>query len=178
MTNFACKFTLAVALAASMSTFAIAQDTTHHHMATSEMSAPVAVGDLEISGAFTRATLPNAPVAGGFLTITNSGETDDRLVAASADFAQVAQIHEMAMEGDVMKMQQLSEGLVIPAGETVTLEPGGFHVMFMGLTQALVEGEVVPVALVFEHAGEVTVSFEIAGAAADASPMKMDHATH
>jgi periplasmic copper chaperone A len=126
------------------------------------------VGDLEISGAFTRATLPNAPVGGGFLTIKNMGASDDRLVSAVSTIAKDTQIHEMAMEGDVMKMRQLEDGLVIPAGETVTLEPGGYHIMFMGLSGAIAEGDKISVTLTFEKAGEVTVDLVAAGSAADA----------
>ncbi|RYG00758.1 MAG: copper chaperone PCu(A)C [Caulobacteraceae bacterium] len=128
----------------------------------------VVLGPIEITGAFTRATLPNAPVGGGFLTITNKGAEADRLVSVSTDIAKEAQIHEMAMEGDVMKMRQLKEGLEIPAGETVVLEPGGFHLMFMGLTGAIAEGDVVPVTLTFEKAGTVTVDLTAGATAADA----------
>ena len=140
----------------------------HAHHGAMAAAADVTLGDLTLTGAFTRATLPNAPVAGGFLTIANAGAEADRLVAVSVDFAKEGQIHEMAMEGDVMKMRQLPDGLVIPAGETVTLEPGGYHLMFMGLSRALVEGETVPVTLTFEKAGDVTIDLPVAGAAADA----------
>lgn len=128
----------------------------------------ITFGPLHLNAPFARATLPNAPVAGGFLTIVNTGSEDDRLVSVSADFARESQIHEMAMEGDVMKMRALSDGIVIPAGETVVLEPGGLHLMFMGLEAALVEGETVPVTLTFEKAGTVTVDLHIGAAAADA----------
>lgn len=128
----------------------------------------ITFGPLQLNGPFTRATLPNAPVGGGFLTIVNTGAEDDRLVSATSDIARDTQIHEMAMEGDVMKMRQLTDGLAIPAGETVVLEPGGYHIMFMGLNQAFVEGETVPVTLVFEKAGSVTVDLHIEATAADA----------
>ncbi|WP_338721814.1 copper chaperone PCu(A)C [Devosia sp. XK-2] len=135
----------------------------------------ITFGALELNAPFARATLPNAPVGGGFLTIVNTGDTDDRLVSVAADFAKQAQIHEMAMEGDVMKMRPLTDGLVIPAGETVILQPGGNHLMFMGLTQALVEGETVPVTLTFEKAGSVVVDLHIAAASADAPAGHMGH---
>jgi copper(I)-binding protein len=143
----------------------------HSHDATEtaeHAGAAMKLGALEISGAFTRATLPNAPVGGGFFTITNTGAEADRLVSVSADIAKEAQIHEMAMEGDVMKMRQLKDGLEIPAGETVTLEPGGYHLMFMGLSGAIKEGDVVPVTLTFEKAGEVTIELVAGATAADA----------
>jgi copper(I)-binding protein len=132
-------------------------------------AAPVAsIGAIEISGPFTRATLPSAPVAGGFLTLTNTGPEDDRLIGVESAIAKESQIHEMAMEGDVMKMRQLEDGLVIPAGETVTLAPGGFHLMFMGLTSAIAEGDAVPVTITFEKAGSVTIELIAAGTAAAA----------
>ena len=135
----------------------------------------VHLGPINISLPFTRATLPNAPVAGGFLTIENTGTEADRLVSATSDIAGETQIHEMAMQGDVMKMRQLADGLEIPAGETVVLAPGGFHIMFMGLKQALVEGETITVTLTFEKAGTVDVVLPIEAAAADAPTAEHAH---
>jgi copper(I)-binding protein len=138
--------------------------------------ATVTVGDLEITGAFSRATLPNAPVAGGYLTITNHGAADDRLIAVATPVAGTSQIHEMKMEGDVMKMNELPDGLVIPAGETVALEPGGYHLMFMDLNAPLVEGQSVPVTLTFERAGTVELQLEVGSPAAKGPAM--DHSMH
>jgi periplasmic copper chaperone A len=138
-------------------------------------AAEVTVGSLTISGGFSRATLPNAPVGGGFLTITNTGAEDDRLVSATSPAAGDVQIHEMKMEGDVMKMAQLPDGLPIPAGQTVTLQPGGFHLMFMQLKQALVEGTKLPVTLTFEKAGSIEVELDIEGIAATAPAHQMNH---
>ena len=129
----------------------------HHHAAADE----VELGDLTIRDAFALATPPNAPVAGGFLTLVNEGAADDRLIAARSDVAGRVEIHEMAMEGDVMKMRELPDGLPIPAGETVELKPGGYHIMFMDLKGPLVEGETAAVTLVFETAGEVEVQLPI-----------------
>lgn len=128
----------------------------------------VMAGDLMISGAFTRATLPNAPVGGGFLTITNHGAADDRLVSATSPASEIVQIHEMKMEGEVMKMAELPDGLVIGAGQTVELKPGGFHLMFMKLKAPFVEGQTVPVTLTFEKAGSVTVNLDVGSPAAQA----------
>lgn len=138
-------------------------------MAMSEI-APVTLGDLTIASAFTRATLPGAPVAGGFLTVTNVGTEDDTLLGASTTIAGMTQVHEMAMDGDVMKMRELPDGLPIPAGETVTLQPGGYHLMFMDLTQPLTEGETIAVTLTFAKAGQIDVTLPVAGTAA-----KMTH---
>ncbi|WGR63562.1 DUF1775 domain-containing protein (plasmid) [Paracoccus ferrooxidans] len=138
---------------------------------------PVVLGDLSLSGAFSRATPPGAPVAGGFLTIANGG-AEDRLVAAHADFAGRTEIHEMAMEGEVMRMRQLPEGLAIPAGATVELKPGGYHLMFMELKQPLVEGETVNVTLSFEKAGEVSLPLAVGPRNAGAAHQGGGHGGH
>lgn len=154
------RLSLALVAALCLAMPALAHDTAK--------PAAMAVGNIEISGAFSRATLPNAPVGGGFLTITNMGAEDDTLVAASAPIAAETQIHEMAMEGEVMKMRQLKDGIVLPAGESVTLEPGGLHIMFMGLNTALAEGETVPLTLTFARAGTITIDMPVGATAADA----------
>jgi len=138
----------------------------------------VHLGEINISAPFTRATLPNAPVGGGFLTIENTGDQTDRLISATSSVAGDTQIHEMSMQGDVMKMRELAEGLEIPAGATVALAPGGYHIMFMGLNQAFVEGESITITLVFEKAGSVEVELPVLGTAADSAghgAMEMDH---
>lgn len=157
---------IALALATALPALPVlAQDHSSHD---AMHAAPITLGSIEITGPFTRATLPNAPVAGGFLTLTNTGSEDDRLVSATSPIAKQTQIHEMAMEGDVMKMRQLVDGLIIPAGQSVVLEPGGYHMMFMGLSGPVAEGSLVPVTLTFEKAGEITIELPAAGTAADA----------
>ena len=119
------------------------------------------VGDLHINGAFSRETLPNAPVAGGFFTVTNKGQSDDRLIGATSNIAGRVEIHEMAMENDVMKMRELPDGLSIPAGATVELKPGGYHIMFMDLNTGLSQGDTVTVTLEFEKAGKTTLTMPV-----------------
>ena len=128
---------------------------------TMQMGAMVHLGPLMLSNGFSRATLPHAPVGGGFLTIQNTGTTPDRLIGASSAVAGHMEVHEMKMVGDVMKMSQLKDGLPIPAGATVTLQPGGYHLMFMDLKQPLVQGKTVMVTLTFEHAGKVDMPLMI-----------------
>ncbi len=119
------------------------------------------VGDLEITDPFSFATLPNAPVAGGFFQVENTGEVADRLIAVTTAISEFNQVHEMTTVDNVMQMREVEGGLEIPAGETVTLAPGGFHIMFLRLNQALVEGETIMVTLTFENAGDIDVPFEI-----------------
>ena len=122
---------------------------------------PVTAGDLELTAGVTRAMLPGQPVGGGFVTITNKGGEEDRLVSATSPEAGEVQMHEMAMEGDVMKMRQLNDGIVIPAGETVELKPGGLHLMFYKVSEPFKEGATVNVTLTFEKAGAVDLVLPI-----------------
>ena len=133
-------------------------------------------GDLTISAPFARATLPNQPVGGGYLTIANAGPAD-RLRAAASPAAGTVEIHAMAIEGEVMRMRELADGLPIPPGETVTLEPGGYHLMFRDLAQPFVEGETVEVTLTFDAAGEVAVTLPILAPNA-ANPAAPAHPHH
>ncbi|MGB7286064.1 MAG: copper chaperone PCu(A)C [Salaquimonas sp.] len=119
------------------------------------------IGSLEIYYPQARATLPGAPVSGGYMTIKNAGDTSDRLVSASVDFAGKTEIHEMAMENDVMKMRQLVNGIEIPAGDKVILKPGGYHLMFMKLKEQLKEGEKRKAILIFEKAGTIEIEFVV-----------------
>ena len=120
------------------------------------------LGSLEIGHPASKATLPGQPVGGGFMTITNKGTEADRLVSVTApDVSDDVQIHEMAIENDVMKMRQLPDGLDIPAGGTVELKSGGFHVMFMRIKHPFKEGETFKATLTFEKAGEVTIKVPV-----------------
>jgi periplasmic copper chaperone A len=118
-------------------------------------------GDLHIHHPFTRQPPEGAKVAGGFLTITNKGAIADRLISASSNFASKTEIHEMAHEGGVMKMRELTKGLEIKPNDTLSLKPGGYHVMFMGLNQTLKAGEKHKATLVFEKTGSVEVEFNV-----------------
>ena len=122
----------------------------------------VTVGSLTLTGLWTRATPPNAPAGGGFLTITNDGDEPDRLVAVSSPGVKTGEIHEMKVEDGVMTMRPLEDGLEIPAHGSVTLAPGGYHLMFIGLEKPFVEGEELPVTLTFAGAGSVDVVLPVA----------------
>lgn len=128
----------------------------------------VRAGDLEISGGYTKAMLPGQPVGGGYLTIKNNGKTDDVLVSASSPVAGAVEIHEMAMQGQVMKMRKLEGGLPIGAGQSVALAPGGFHLMFLRLQAPFREGTTVPLTLTFKTAGKVDVTLQVKPAASAA----------
>ena len=118
------------------------------------------VGSIKVEHAYTRATVPGQQVAGGFMKIENKGNGADQLVSASSPVAGEVQLHEMAMEGNVMKMRQVKD-IAVPAGGSVELKPGGLHLMFMNIKAPLSAGESVPVKLKFAKAGEVEVKMPV-----------------
>ena len=124
----------------------------------------VSAGALRIAQPWTRAMRAGGTGA-GFMTIRNTGTTPDRLVAARSPVARVMELHTHIREGDVMRMRPVP-AIELPAGQAVTLAPGGLHLMLIGLTQALDQGGRVPVTLVFERAGEVEVQLAVEGAGA------------
>ena len=119
------------------------------------------LGALQITQPWARATPPSAPAGGGFLKITNTGSAPDRLISASSPVAELVQVHEMKMDGSVMRMREVEKGLEIPPGGSVTLAPGGLHLMMMGLKGPLKQGAKVPVTLVFEKAGKIDVELTV-----------------
>ena len=117
------------------------------------------VGAIKIENAYTRATVPGQQVAGGFMKIENKGAAD-QLISASSPVSGEVQLHEMAMDGNVMKMRQVKD-IAVPAGGAVELKPGGLHLMFMNIKTPLAAGETVPVKLKFAKAGEVEVKMPV-----------------
>ena len=109
-----------------------------------------------------RGTVAQQKATGMFAKITSA--KGGRLVSASSPVASVVEIHEMAMEGTMMKMRALPAGLELPAGKAVALKPGGYHVMLMDLKQQLKAGETVPVTLIIESADKVRETVEVKAA--------------
>ena len=135
----------------------------------------VKVGALQISAPWARATPKGAQIGGGYLKITNTGTTSDRLTGGSTAVASRLEVHEMSMSGGTMKMRQLANGLEIKPGETVELKPGGLHIMFVQLKQQLQQGQHFKATLEFEKAGKVDVDFGIAGIGAKTGNTGHDH---
>ena len=123
--------------------------------------------DIVIQKPWARATPKGADVGAAYLTIRNNGAVADRLTGGTADFASV-EVHEMRTENGVMKMQELKNGLNLPAHSSVGLAPGGYHLMFTHLTHPLNKGDTVKATLNFEHAGPIEVAFPVLGVAAAA----------
>jgi periplasmic copper chaperone A len=143
-------FTLALA-AAACATPALAED--------------IKAGDITIQKPWARATPKGADVGGAYFVIRNAGAQPDRLLGGTSDFATV-EIHQMRSEAGVMKMEELKDGLPIPAHSSVGFAPGGYHVMFTHLTHPLNKGETIKATFTFEHAGPVEVTLPILAAGA------------
>ncbi len=129
--------------------------------------AAIAVGSaatspIKIENAFTRPTLGGASVAVGYMTITNAGQSDDRLESVTSDISATAEIHETKMENGMMEMRELPKGLAVPAGATVAFKPGAYHVMFVGIKHAVKPGDTIHAILTFDKAGKVAVDFPAA----------------
>jgi copper(I)-binding protein len=138
------------------------------------------VGALEISNPWSRAVPKGATVAGGYVTIKNTGTEPDRLLGGSTPVAGKFEIHEMSMDKGVMKMRPVTGGLEIKPGETVELKPQSFHIMMMGLKQPIEKGKPFKGSLTFEKAGSVDVDFavEAVGATSAAAPAHDMHNMH
>ena len=117
-------------------------------------------GDLQIEKPWARATVPGAAVGGGYLVIRNRSPVADRLVGVTSPVSARVEMHEMAMDKDVMRMREV-KGVDVPAKGSVQFKPGGYHLMFMELKAQLKQGEKVPVTLRFEKAGEVKADFAV-----------------
>jgi len=120
----------------------------------------ITLGDIEIIHPYVFETPPGAMAGGGFMTIANNGETADRLLAVEADYPKV-QIHQSVVKDGVGQMLPVT-AIDLPPGETVALEPGGYHIMFIGLgNNRFKAGEEIPATLVFEKAGKVEIDFKV-----------------
>ena len=120
------------------------------------------VGDITIREPWARASLGQTPNSAAYMTLATTGAEPDRLIGGSTPVAERVELHTHVMEGGIAKMRQ-ADGIEIVPGAPTVLEPGGPHVMLSGLTQKLEAGATVPLTLVFEHAGEVTLDVPVEG---------------
>lgn len=118
----------------------------------------LAQADVTVKEPWVRATVTQQKATGAFMTLTSS--TDARLISATSPAAGVVEVHEMAMDGDVMRMRAVPQ-LELPAGKAVDLKPGGYHVMLMALKQPLKAGDTVPLTLVVEGKGGQRQTVEV-----------------
>jgi len=135
-------------------------------------------GDLKIIHPTARPTAMVGVPGAGYLSIQNDGKTADTLLGASCSLAKGVEIHEMSMDGGVMQMRDLPKGIDIPAGGRVDLNPGGTHLMLLGLSKQLVPGDKLPLTLEFAKAGKVNVELQVEAAKPDADSMGGMHMDH
>jgi len=123
--------------------------------------APSGMGNGGMGGGMSGAPTTAAGERGAaYMIIRNGGETADTLVGASSDVATTTEVHESRMDGETVTMVEI-ERIDVPAAGSVELKPGGYHVMFIGLTRDLIVGQTVEVTLHFEQAGDVVVQAEV-----------------
>lgn len=143
-------------------------------------SAEVAIGqrgEIIVERSWARATPPGATTAAGYLTLTS--RSGDRLISISSPEAARVEVHETAFADGVMTMRQVKDGLPLPAGEAVVLEPGGRHLMFTQLAGPLADGDEVPVTLTFERAGDLEALLDVVPLGAGGPPgMERSGASH
>ena len=132
----------------------------------------IKIAKLVIHHPWIRQPIGSADVASAYTTIDNTGSTNDVLIKITIENVPTVQVHEMMMQGDVMKMTEMAKGLMIPAGKSVELKPKSSHIMMMGIKSAYMVGEEVKGTFEFAKAGKVDVDFEVVEPGAD---MPMQH---
>jgi copper(I)-binding protein len=141
----------------------------------SAASLPVCAANVSVTDAWARATMPGQKVSGAYLQIRS--DADARLISASSPAVPRVELHEMKMDGDVMRMREV-EAIELPKGKTVSLEPGGFHIMLMNLPKPIAAGEVIPLVLTVESGGKrQAVEVKAEARAPGGSPMS-NHMHH
>jgi len=117
----------------------------------SAASLPAWAAQISVTDAWVRATMPGQPVGGAYLQIRS--DADARLIGVSSSVVPRVEVHEMTMDGDMMRMREV-KAVELPKGKTVSLEPGGFHIMLMNLKKPIVVGDSIPLTLVIESDGK------------------------
>ena len=116
-------------------------------------------GDIDIGHPYARVTLPGQPTGGAYMSFDNHG-APDRLVSVQTAAAKSVELHSSTLEGDVMRMRQV-DAIDLPANKAIVLQPGGWHLMLIGLKAPLKQGDSFPMTLKFEKAGEVVVDVKV-----------------
>ena len=118
-------------------------------------------GAITVGNPWARATPKGAPVAGGYLTITNKGKTADRLIGGASPAAGQIEVHEVVDVDGMAKTRPLANGIEIKPGKTVELKPGSFRILLLGLKEPFQLGQKVKGTLVFEKAGPIEIVYNV-----------------
>jgi copper(I)-binding protein len=130
---------------------------------------PALSATISVTDAWARATMPGQPVSGAYMNI--QADADARLLSVSSPLIPQVEVHEMKMDDGVMRMREV-KAIDLPKGKTVSLQPGGYHIMLMNLKQPITAGEIVPLSLVIESGGKQ----QIVEVNAEARASGMQHA--
>jgi copper(I)-binding protein len=123
---------------------------------------PVMAADIMVDDAYARASAMSSKTGAAFMMIHNHGTTDDRLIGAASPAAKMVQLHTHEEDANgVMKMMHVEEGFALPADGMIKMQRGGHHVMFMGITEPFEQGDMIPVTLTFETAGEMEIEVPV-----------------
>jgi copper(I)-binding protein len=131
------------------------------HAPSGQQTAGQSQGPIRIESSWARATPPGGKAGGAFVTLRNTGDAPDRLVSAMSGIAERVELHTHIKDGDVMRMREVEGGIPLPPGETVMLQPGGLHIMLLGLSQGLKADSRFPLTLTFEKAGSVQIDVPV-----------------
>ncbi len=138
-----------------------------------------APGSIMVSAGLARMSFGRAVNSAGFLSIENRGKQDDVLIGASSMISQRTELHTHIRDGEIMRMRRVEGGIKVPTGKTTTLQPGGLHVMFIGLKKPLKNGDQFPLTLTFQKAGNIEITMtarkKIPRGSHMGGGMKMDH---
>lgn len=130
-------------------------------------------GDIMVKNAWSRASAGMAGAGAAFMEIHNMGKADDKLVSASSNISAKVELHTHKVDGDIMRMRRVD---FVPIATGINeLKPGGYHVMFMGLKNKLVEGSSFPLTLTFEKAGKIDLTVKVMSPAAKGAMQGMGH---
>jgi copper(I)-binding protein len=147
---------IALATAAALAPMTLATGATAHNH-----GGEAHTGGIVISQPYARATMPGAKVAAAYMQLRNTGKAPITLVSAASPVCDKVELHTMSMEGGIMRMRELQNGVTIPPGGTISFVPGGMHLMLMGLRQQLTPGTAVAVTLNFSGAPSQTLQFPV-----------------
>ena len=132
-------------------------------------------GSLVIDHPWARPSLSVSPNGVAYMIITNEGDVADKILTVNGNVAKRVELHTTLMDGDVMRMRAVAGGVEILPGQTLEIAPGGLHVMLMGLSAPLKEGDRFPLNLMFERAGGVDVEVQVESKPEKSTPPVREH---
>ncbi len=159
------------ALATAGGEFARADHKGHEHHHADAAPGTASANGIAVHGAWARPSMGNMPNSAAYMTLEGGGAEPDELIAAASPAAERVELHTHLVENGIAKMRPV-DGIEVVPGTATVLQPGGLHLMLLGLQQKLKEGDTLPMTLTFKHAGEVQLTVPVQ---AGASPHMMSN---